>query len=100
LFIIDNFTGWLELFPLRAATGAATVKAFTGYCHRFDVPYIIHSDRGLHFHNTAVLAWAEKLGIKWVFGSPGVAKTQGKAERAIRTVKNSIHRLAEENPKA
>jgi len=38
------------------------------------------------------------MGVKWVFGSPGQAKGQGKVERAIQSVKTSIRRLAEEKP--
>jgi hypothetical protein len=40
------------------------------------------------------------MGVKWVFGSPGQAKGQGKVERAIRSVKTSIRRLADEKPTA
>jgi len=70
------------------------------YCKRFGYPQLLHSDRGPHFHNQECLDWAEKVGIKWVFGSPGQAKGQGKVERAIRTVKTSIRRMADEDPKA
>jgi hypothetical protein len=40
------------------------------------------------------------MGVKWVFGSPGQAKGQGKVERAIRSVKTSILKMAEEKPTA
>jgi len=36
------------------------------------------------------------MGVKWVFGSLGQAKGQGKVERTIRSVKTSIRRLAQE----
>jgi len=51
----------------------------------------------LHFA-TGIGLWAEKMGVKWVFGSPGQAKGQGKVERAIRSVKTSIRRMAKEKP--
>jgi hypothetical protein len=100
LFIIDAFTGWLEVCPTTAATGSATITSLGGDCKRFGVPQILHSDRGPHFYNQDCLEWAEKMGVKWVFGSPGQAKGQGKVERAIRSVKTSIRRLADEKPTA
>jgi transposase InsO family protein len=100
LFIIDAFTGWLEVYPTTAATGNATITSLGGYCKRFGFLQILHSDRGPHFYNRDCLAWAQKMGLKRVFGSPGQAKGLGKVERAIRSVKTSIRRLADEKPTA
>jgi hypothetical protein len=83
LFIIDAFTGWLKVYPTTAATGSATITSLNGYCKRFGFPQILHSDCRPHFYNQDCLKWAEKMGVKWVFGSPGQAKGQGKVERAI-----------------
>jgi len=83
LYIIDAFTGWLEIVPTAVANGKATIEVLTGFCYRFGYPLILHSDRGAHFNNWECLEWAEKKGIKWVFGAPGQAKGQGKVERAI-----------------
>jgi hypothetical protein len=100
LYIIDAFTGWLEIVPTAVANGKATIEALREYCYRFGYPQILHSDRGAHFHNQECLEWAGKKGIKWVFGAPGQAKGQGKVERAIRTVKATIRRIATEDPQA
>jgi len=100
LFAIDAFMGWLEILPSTTATGNTTVAALEGYCKQFSFPQILHSDQGPHFYNQQCLEWAEKMGIRWVFGSPGQAKGQGKVERAIRSVKTSIRRMAEEKPTA
>ena len=61
---------------------------------------VVHSDRGSHFHNHEVDEFAKQNGINWVFGGPGTAKTQGKAERAIRSIKRSVAKLTSEDPKA
>jgi transposase InsO family protein len=100
LYIIDAFTGWLEIVPTAVANGKATIEALTRFCHRFGYPLVLHSDRGAHFHNHECLEWAADKGIKWVFGAPGQAKGQGKVERAIRTIKASIRRMADEDPRA
>jgi hypothetical protein len=98
LFAIDALTGWLEIYPTTTATGNTTITSLEGYCKRFGFPQVLHSDRGPHFYNQHCLEWAEKMGVKWVFGSPRQAKGQGMVKRAIRSVKTSIRRMAEEKP--
>jgi hypothetical protein len=93
LYIIDNFTGWLEVFPTRKADGETTKKALIAYSYRFGYPRVLHSDRGSHFDNETCLDWSEESGIKWVFGGPGVAKSQGKAERSIKDVKGTMRKV-------
>jgi hypothetical protein len=39
------------------------------------------------------LDWSRESGIKWVFGGPGVAKSQGKAERSIKDVKGTMRKV-------
>src|SRR3978361_90006 len=62
-------------------------KLFFLMCKCFGFPQILHFDRGPHFYNQDCLEWVEKMDVKWVFGSRGQAKGQGKIERAIRSVK-------------
>jgi transposase InsO family protein len=99
LYIIDAFTGWLEVEACSRATAEMTIRLLEGYCTRFGFPRVIHSDHGPHFDNEECRSWATASGIKWIFGSPGQAKGQGKVERSIRDVKTSIRKLADEQPK-
>jgi transposase InsO family protein len=85
LYIIDNFTGWL-VFPTRKADGETTKKALIAYSYRFGYPRVLHSDRGSHFDNETCLEWSRESGIKWVFGGPGVAKSQGQVGRSIKAI--------------
>jgi hypothetical protein len=81
---------------MRKADGQTTEKALEAYCMRYGYPRVIHSDRGPHFCNEKVLQWSEDNGIKWVFGAPGVAKFQGKAERSIKSCKSTIRKAVDE----
>jgi hypothetical protein len=99
LYIIDAFTGWLEVEACSRATGDMSIRLLEEYCKRFGFPQVIHSDHGPHFDNEQCRSWATASGIKWIFGSPGQAKGQGKVERSIRDVKKSIRKLADEQPK-
>jgi hypothetical protein len=98
LYMIDAFTGWLEVEACPRATGAMTIRLLEVYCKRVGFPRVIHSDHGPHFDNEECRSWATASGIKWIFGSPGQAKGQGKVERSIRDVKTSIRKLADEQP--
>lgn len=46
------------------------------------------------------MTWAVENGIKWVYAGPGTPKTQGKAERGIRSIKRSIAKVANQDNKA
>ena len=58
----------------------------------------MHSDRGPYFDNQEIQEFSCQYGIKWVFGAPGVAKSQGKIERAIQDVKRSLRTLVQDKP--
>jgi transposase InsO family protein len=99
LLAVDYMTGWLEIMTFREATGASTVRGMARFCLRYGYPKVLHSDHDPHFDNLEVKNWAKGKGIKWVFGSPGTAKGQGKAERAIRCIKASMRKLMLDAPK-
>jgi hypothetical protein len=99
LFAVNHMTGWLEIMTFREATGASTVRGMAQFCLRYGYPKVLHSDHGPHFDNLEVKNWAKGKGMKWVFGAPGTAKGQGKAERAIRCIKASMRKLMLDAPK-
>jgi len=98
--LIENMTGYLDPATCRMATGDAIVKMLKAYCLRYGFPRVIHTDRGLHFNNHECLDWAKENGLRWVFAGPRTVKTHGKGERAIRSIKRNIAKLANQDPKA
>lgn len=65
LVIQDLFTKWIEIEPLRAATGTAIAKALKSLIiNRWGTPRIFVSDNGTEFVNNAIDNFAQEHKIR------------------------------------
>ena len=89
----DDYTRWLEAYPLKRATGAAVaLKLVTELFARFGYPSFLKIDRGSHFLNSDVLDLAKITGIR-VLTSPAYHPQSNKIERAHRSLKNALQAM-------
>ena len=81
LVLVDSYSKWVELFPLRTqeATEVASVL-FTEIISRYGAPRAILSDRGQTFMSKLVKALSELFEIKRSFTSPYHPMTNGMTE--------------------
>ena len=81
LVLVDSYSKWVELFPLRTqeATEVASVL-FTEIISRYGTPRAILSDRGQTFMSKLVKALSELFEIKRSFTSPYHPMTNGMTE--------------------
>lgn len=91
--VIDHFTKYHILFPLRSKTAAEVaygleerVLAYVG------LPKIFHSDNGREFVNAVLKSLFDEWGGDTVFitGRPRHSQSQGCVERGNRTVQDKI----------
>ena len=89
--IVDRFTRWPEVIPLKDSKTETIAKAFIRqWVSRFGVPGDITSDRGPQFTSTL---WAELnrlLGIKAMVTTAYHPQANGMVERLHRQLKASI----------
>jgi len=79
LVMIDRFSKWTELVPLRSATAESLKKAFRErIIARYGVPKVVITDNGVQYLQT--------LGIRQQFTAPYTPQ-KNPTERAIRTFK-------------
>jgi transposase InsO family protein len=65
LVMQDRFTKWVELEPLRKATGDAVTKTLaTRVIYRHGCPELIISDNGKQFRSRPFTAMLQSFGIK------------------------------------
>jgi transposase InsO family protein len=64
LVIVDMFTKYVELFPLRKATSENVVERLWEVCCRWGLPRILVTDNGSQFTSNIYLKWCELLGIQ------------------------------------
>ena len=97
LVIIDSFSKFVTLIPLRTKTAEEVGKALVHrYIAIFGCPNIITSDRGLEFANAVIKTISELHGIKQILIAPRHPSSNGQVERFNLTVCNLLRPLIQE----
>jgi hypothetical protein len=98
LVVIDDFTKWVEIFPLRDATAARIGKVLEEnvFC-RFGMPKYLVSDNGTNFTSNIMAYFCSQWGIRQRFTSPYHPQSN-LTERANRTIKTMIRAYLEGQP--
>jgi len=91
LLAVDHFTGYLVTVPLAATDAAAVARAFVEHvvC-RFGMPRRILSDRGSNFTSALFKDLACLLGIKHHFTASHHPQANGKTERFVGILKQTL----------
>ena len=90
LLAIDIFSRYVFVQPLQSKNNSEVIKAFKNILKEGRKPKLIHSDKGSEFTGSTVEKFFKQSGIHH-FVTQNEAKANY-AERAIKTVKNSIYR--------
>jgi len=86
LVLIDRFSKWTELEPLRSATAESLKKAFRErIITRYWVPKIVITDNGVQFASNIFKSFLAEMGTKQQFTAPYTPQ-ENPTERANRTV--------------
>ena len=87
LVVVDAFSKWIEIKPQRSTTTSGTVKALREIFCRFGLPRVIVSDNGPQFSSQEFKQFCDSNNIVHIRSTPYHPKTNGLAERAVRTFK-------------
>jgi transposase InsO family protein len=94
LIAIDYFSKWIEVFPVIQADSATTARlVLTQLIARYGVPAEIVCDNGTPFKGDFEKFCVEKL-INQQFITPGMPRSNGLAENAVKTVKRALQKHA------
>jgi transposase InsO family protein len=97
LVIIDVFTGFVVLRPIKTTSGDIVANEIWSVCCLFGVPKIIQSDNGPEFVNEVIRSLTKLVGVEHRFISPYNPRADGKVERSIQTVMSIIKKLLHGN---
>jgi len=90
LVMIDWFSKWTELVPLRSAKAESLKKAFRErIIASYGVPKVVITDNGEQFASKIFKSFLAKMGSKQLFTAPYTTQ-ENPTERANRTVKTMI----------
>jgi len=93
LVVIDIMTSFVWLRPLRTKDASEVAEALFKIFSEFGFPSVLQSDGGGEFRNTLLEILGQKLGFTLRFGSTDHHGSQGKVERAIRTIQACLKKL-------
>ena len=95
LTVMDHATCWVEAYPLESKSARAVTEAFNGeWVSRYGAPAIVLTDQGSEFNNSELRQYFQDLGIQHRRSTPYHPQTNGKLERAHRTIKNILRKLS------
>ena len=90
LTLVDAFTKFCILEPVRNTSVKEVLKALNQLVAIFGVPTRIISDRGTAFTSHSFKAFCEELGVKHVLNAVATPRANGQCERMNRTVLSSL----------
>lgn len=93
LVIVDAHSKWPEVINMKNGTTAGkTITALREVFARLGVPLEVCSDNGPPFPSSEVVSFMKSNGIKQIFSPPYHPKSNGEAERFVRTLKEGLRR--------
>ena len=100
LVIVDYFTRWVEVFPVRTTTSVDIAQILINeVCTRFGMPTFLLSDNDPQFVSNLFQSFCETLGIKQKFTANYHPQTN-MTERVNRTLKAIMAIFAQSRPKS
>jgi hypothetical protein len=93
LVCIDVFTGYIMLEPIIDKSASSIARALWKICCIIGIPKILQSDNGSEFSNKIVNSLCRLTGIPRRFIAPYNPRADGKVERSIKTIKQTLIKL-------
>ncbi|XP_061716623.1 uncharacterized protein K02A2.6-like [Cydia pomonella] len=87
LLLVDYFSNFVEVCPLRSINSAAVVLALKDQFARHGIPVELISDNGPAYASREFKKFAEVWDFRHSTSSPNYAQSNGRSERAVRTMK-------------
>ena len=98
LVMVDHFTKWLELFPMRNMTAETIAKkVFDFWIPRHGAPEQLHNDQGRNLTAEMINEVCKYLEIWHTRTTPFHPQSDGATERSIRTVNNMLAKMVNED---
>ncbi|UYV69820.1 K02A2.6-like [Cordylochernes scorpioides] len=100
LLIVDRFSGYPEVYALNPPTATNVRNKLRETFARFGIPETIMSDNGPPFHSEIMTDFCTKWGIRQIFSSPHLHRSNGLAERNIQTINTLLNKCKDQGSDA
>ena len=92
LIIVDAYSKWLDVHPMNTSTSKATIGKLRRLFSEHGLPDLCVTDNGTCFTGADFDEFLTSNSIKHVISSPYHPATNGQAERAAQSVKESVQK--------
>ena len=96
LILVDAYSKWLEVVPMKSTTTANTIAVLRDIFARFGFPELLVSDNGPQFVSKEFSDWLAESGIMHIRSAPYHPQSNGAAERCVQTFKNAMKAMLRE----
>ena len=93
LLVVDAYSKWLEVHIVPSTSAEATISKLRLIFSTFGLPDQLVSDNGTGFTSAEFRAFLSANGIRQILTSPYHPSSNGLAERAVQTFKQSVTKL-------
>ena len=88
--VIDSFSKWIEVFPMKTTTTDKVIKTLSSLFARFCLPNQLVSDNGPQFTSNEFKTFIKQNGVKHTLTAPYHPASNGAAERAVGILKSAM----------
>ncbi|XP_055883579.1 uncharacterized protein K02A2.6-like [Biomphalaria glabrata] len=92
LITVDYFSNWIEADLLTTSTSTEVIRKLKAHFARFGVPKVLISDCGPQYMSHEFAVFTNRWNISHIKSDPGHPKANGKAEAAVKTIKNMMRK--------
>ena len=93
LIVVDQTSKWFEVEILKRTNSAAIITVLRSIFARFGMPLTMIADNATYFQSSEIHTFFRLNGIRLAASAPYHPRTNGQAERAVRTVKMAITKM-------
>ena len=97
IVLVDYYSDYVEVSPLRETTSAAIIKFMRVQFSRHGIPDVLITDNGPQFASREFAEFAKQWEFLHVTSSPYHPKSNGKAESAVKVVKSLFKKALKDN---
>ena len=90
LVAVDYISNFIEVDAMPSTTSRQIILSIKKMCSRFGRPKQLVSDGGPQFSSLDFKSFMNNCGIEHIISSPYHAKSNGKAEAAVKTIKGMM----------
>ncbi|XP_062588413.1 uncharacterized protein K02A2.6-like [Saccostrea cucullata] len=96
LIIVDAYSKWMDVVMMNSTTSESTINALRYLFSSYGLPIEIVSDNGPQFVSEEFETFLRENGVRHIRSAPYHPASNGEAERAVRTFKQSMKNMASE----